>query len=185
MRRGHILCVVAWAACLMLLAACTARQQHSGLPEDLIVQLPQAPASPSVTRGTTGSLSSSAEELQKKPTGVLVAIAVVGSEGELLLAPREVCLYPGGKWEITPLGALEASGLAFKLSPRYPEFVEEIAGQRNRGQAGWMYSVNGEIPMVSAARKRLKAGDRVIWWYSRNLGQVPPSWEGLLKKVKG
>ncbi|MDI6602793.1 MAG: DUF4430 domain-containing protein [Patescibacteria group bacterium] len=49
----------------------------------------------------------------------------------------------------------------------YPEmgvFVESINGLKN-GTAGkfWQYWVNGELPMIAADKKRVKAGDIIEW----------------------
>ncbi|MGB9868252.1 MAG: DUF4430 domain-containing protein [Bacillota bacterium] len=171
MRRTLVLLTLLWAVCLASLPPCALRQEPSGLA-----------ASPS--QGQAEAPTVMRQEVvfnqAQRSAGVLVQVAVVGIDGELLVAPREVRLDPAGKWGTTALGALDASGATFKLSQRYPDFVEEIGGQRNRGQAGWMYSVNGEIPMVSAGRKQLKAGDKLIWWYSKSPGQAPPSWDQLL-----
>jgi hypothetical protein len=113
---------------------------------------------------------------------VVVGVAVVGKDGELLFGPAEVKISPENPWGATALGALEATGLPYALSPRFPDLVEAIAGQRNQGLSGWMYQVNGEVPMVAASRKPVKPGDRVIWWYSQDLSQPPPRWEELADK---
>ncbi|MCR4419954.1 MAG: DUF4430 domain-containing protein [Clostridia bacterium] len=107
------------------------------------------------------------------------AVAVVGGQGELLFGPAEVKIDPDNPWGATALGALEATGLPYQMSARFPELVETIAGQSNRGASGWMYQVNGEVPMLSAARHPVRHGDRIIWWYSRDLAQPPPAWEAL------
>lgn len=111
----------------------------------------------------------------------VVGIAVIGRDGELLYGPAEVKVAKENTWGITALGALDATGLPYTISTRYTDFVDSIAGQRNRGQAGWMYSVNGEIPAVAAAKKPVKQGDKVVWWYSKSIDQTPPSWEQLVK----
>lgn len=115
-------------------------------------------------------------------SGTVVGIAVVGSSGELLYGPAEVRIGKESSWGVTALGALDATGLPYTLSPRYADLVDSIAGQRNRGQSGWMYNVNGEIPAVAAAKKPLKQGDKVIWWYSKSIDQAPPSWDDLEKQ---
>lgn len=116
------------------------------------------------------------------PGGVVVAVAVVGKDGELLFGPGEVRIAPENPWGVTALGALEATGLPYALSARFPDLVEAIAGQPNRGASGWMYQVNGEAPMVAAGKAPLRPGDRVIWWYSRDLGQPPPTWEDVQRR---
>lgn len=117
--------------------------------------------------------------------GNAVSIAVVGKDGELLHPPGYVTLTPRNTWGVTALGALEASGLPYTLSSRWFGFVEAVAGQRNQGQAGWMYMVNGEIPLVAAGEKQVKTGDKVLWWYSKSLGAPPPNWDDLLKQAAG
>lgn len=109
----------------------------------------------------------------------LVDVAVVGDGGGLLFGPAKVTLSKDKYAQSdTPLGALDATGLNYKISAFYC-FVEEVAGLRNKGQSGWMYKVNGEIPMVAADEKKLKNGDRVIWWYSKGVGTPAPEWEDL------
>ncbi len=85
---------------------------------------------------------------------------------------------------ITALGALEATGVSYEVSKRWPDFVETIAGQRNKGQAGWLYKVNEEVPLVAAGKKQLAAGDRVIWWYSRSINNPAPVWEQFVKSTE-
>lgn len=113
---------------------------------------------------------------------VVVGVAVVGKDGELLFGPAEVEIAKESTWGATALGALEATGLPYTMSARFPDLVEAIAGQRNRGLSGWMYKVNEEVPMVAAAKKRVQQGDRVIWWYSQDMNQAPPRWEELVKR---
>ena len=115
---------------------------------------------------------------------VEVNIVVVGSDGEVLFGPSSVKLKEKEGWGVTPLGALEATGVSYEVSKRWPDFVENIAGQRNKGQAGWLYKVNEEVPLVSAGKKELAAGDRVIWWYSRSISNPAPLWEEFVKATE-
>ena len=46
-------------------------------------------------------------------------------------------------------------------------FVNRIAGERNRGQDGWVYKVDDRAPGRGAADVRLRAGDRVAWIYCK------------------
>jgi len=119
-------------------------------------------------------------ETDKKEVGCVVDVAVVGMGGELLFGPAEVALK--NAWSDTPLGALDATGVSYKTSAGFGGFVEEVAGQRNKGQSGWMYKVNDEIPMVAADEKKLENGDQVIWWYSKGIGTPEPDWEEIGKK---
>jgi len=112
---------------------------------------------------------------------VTVNVAVVGKDGELLFGPAAVQLKEKGRWGATALGALDATGLPYNISAGFAGFVEAVAGQRNKGQAGWMYKVNEEIPMVAADKKPVASGDKVIWWYSKSMDTPPPTWEGLVR----
>ena len=143
-----------------------------------------AAAHPSETTaaGAAGEGTAGPAPVPTSAHGPVVGVAVVGREGELLFGPAEVSLASDNPWGATALGALEATGLPYELSSRFPELVEAVAGQRNQGASGWMYQVNGEVPMVAAGRKTVAPGDRIIWWYSRDLGQAPPTWEELIAK---
>lgn len=113
--------------------------------------------------------------------GCPVWIAVVGKNGEQLYKAGQVFIKKDNKWGITALGALEASGISYVTSPAWPDFVYSISGQANSGVSGWMYSVNGDVPMHMADRHPVKAGDRVIWWYSNSMEQPQPHWDDLIK----
>ena len=106
---------------------------------------------------------------------VKVNIAVVGKNGQLLFGPGSVEIAPGA----TALDALAATGLDYATSKRYPDLVETIAGFSNKGQAGWLYQVNGEVPLVAASKKEVAANDRVLWWYSNSITDPVPGWEQL------
>ncbi|PRR72841.1 S-layer homology domain-containing protein [Moorella stamsii] len=107
-----------------------------------------------------------------------VDIAVVGMNGELLYGPGSVMVSKNGRWGLTALGALDATGLPYVDDNG---FVKSIAGQANSGMNGWMYKVNGSVPMVSASQKTIQDGDQVIWWYSTDWSSPGPVWESLLK----
>lgn len=132
----------------------------------------QEPPTPQRQAGVAG---------QAAEGSVTVGVAVVGKNREILYGPAEIELTAKNPWGFTALGALEATGLPYALSTRFPGLVENIAGQTNKGTSGWMYKVNEEVPMVPAGQKMLKPGDKVIWWYSSNIGSPAPRWEELGK----
>ncbi|WP_027718446.1 DUF4430 domain-containing protein [Desulfovirgula thermocuniculi] len=113
--------------------------------------------------------------------GIPVWVAVVGKNGELLFPPSQVRVRRESRWGLTALGALEATGLPYTTKPTWPDFVESIAGQANYQMSGWMYAVNGEVPMHMASKHPVKAGDRVIWWYSTSMDKPVPRWEDLAR----
>ncbi|MDQ0286884.1 Tfp pilus assembly protein PilV [Desulfofundulus luciae] len=118
----------------------------------------------------------------EREAGCRVWVAVVGKNDEFLFRPAQVTVKPDNRWGITALGALEATGLPYAMKPAWPDFVDSIGGQACSGMAGWMYSVNGEVPMHMASKHPVKTGDKVIWWYSRSMDQPPPRWEDLVGK---
>ncbi|MDN5344643.1 MAG: hypothetical protein PWQ18_754 [Clostridia bacterium] len=113
------------------------------------------------------------------PEGCRVGIAVVGLKGQILFGPAAVTVNKNNKWGLTALGALDATGLKYSMSPVYGNFVQSIAGQANKGMCGWMYKVNNETPMVAAGEKKISPGDKIIWWYSESMNNPGPTWEGL------
>ncbi len=114
-----------------------------------------------------------------------VGIAVVGKDGELLYGPGSVTVSGTGKWGQTALGALDATGLDYTMSPAYPDFIDSIAGQANAGVNGWMYKVNGVVPMVAAKDKQVNSGDKIIWWYSTDMNSPGPDWDDLTRSASG
>lgn len=133
----------------------------------------------STTENASSKESGDAENEERQ--GFTVGVAVLGKEGEILFGPAEVVIREDGIWGFTALGALDATGLDYEMSPRFPDLVVAVAGQRNKGQSGWMYKVNDEVPLVAASKRKLQEGDRVIWWYSTRISNPPPEWDSLKK----
>ena len=80
----------------------------------------------------------------------------------------------------TPLGVLAATSLAIRLrdygscgsrpADAASLFVTRIAGDRNRGQDGWVYKVGRKVSSAGAgdrSGRRLRAGDRLLWFFCR------------------
>lgn len=148
---------------------------------------PQANASVAVgdekqqTSGPTQAVEPAASPVpnSSKAQGCQVGVAIVGVDGKLLYAPANVTIDSQNKWGTTALGALAATGLPYTMKPMWPDFVDSIDGQACQGVAGWMFMVNGEVPMHLADKHPLKAGDQVIWWYSESMAQELPEWDKL------
>lgn len=115
-------------------------------------------------------------------SGCRVEIAVVGENGGFLFRPGQVIVKKDNKWGITALGSLDAADVPYTTMPTWPGFVDSIGGQANSAMAGWMYTVNGEVPMHMADKHPVKTGDKVIWWYSKSMDQPCPRWEDLVQK---
>ncbi|MGB9660896.1 MAG: S-layer homology domain-containing protein [Moorellaceae bacterium] len=112
-----------------------------------------------------------------------VQIAVVGKSGELLYGPGSVTVLASNRWGLTVLGALDATGLSYTMSSKWPDLVESIAGQANSGMSGWMYQVNGSVGSVAAGQYPIGEGDKIIWWYSKDLSTPAPDWEELEQRL--
>lgn len=144
----------------------------------LIVLEPEAesPSEPAAPPGGGGGGGST--PVQKDV--IVVNIAVVGRNGELLYGPGEVEVKKSSTYGFSVLEALLATGLDVGFDGS-TGFVGSIAGQANSGLNGWMYKVNEEVPMVSAKDKRLSGGEKIIWWYSTDINSRGPSWSDLQK----
>ncbi len=110
---------------------------------------------------------------------VIANIAVVGKDGSLLFGPSTVSISPKDRFGLTAMGALNRTGLGWSLSEHFAGFIIEIGGERNQGMAGWMYSLNGRVPGISASEQAVSDGDRVIFWYSEDALAGSPGWEDL------
>ncbi|ABO51185.1 hypothetical protein Dred_2679 [Desulforamulus reducens MI-1] len=111
---------------------------------------------------------------------LLIGIAVVGQQGEVLFGPQDLEINQDNPWGMTAMGVLHATGLRYGMQTS--SFVSSIAGQHNKGMNGWMYKVNGQVPMVAATEQKVEPGDRVIWWYSTDINSNGPQWEELVQK---
>ncbi|MDN5331084.1 MAG: hypothetical protein PWP45_309 [Tepidanaerobacteraceae bacterium] len=110
-----------------------------------------------------------------------VYVAVVGKDGELLFGPSSVTVRANGKWGLTALGALDATGLDYVDDNG---FVKNIEGQSNSGMNGWMYKVNGKVPSILASKFTIDDGDEIIWWYSTDINSTGPEWDELVNDEK-
>ncbi len=152
----------------------TADTKPTGQEEgQAVTGLSPVPAPP-LSSNTDGSASTGKE--------VTVKVAVLGKNEELLYGPASVKITKKDVEGVTALDALDATGLPYYMSAKWPDFVESVAGQSNKGQSGWMFKVNEEIPLVASADKPVTNGDKVIWWYSRSMDIPPPEWDDLLKR---
>ncbi|HHW73789.1 MAG TPA: DUF4430 domain-containing protein [Firmicutes bacterium] len=111
---------------------------------------------------------------EEPPLTIPVNLAIVGSGGEIVFKGDRVAV--GGRG--TVIDTLDAAGIAYETSHQ-GKFVTSIGGMQNKGMSGWMYQLNDEQIMKSAADVVVKEGDCVIWWYSENVGADPPRWRDL------
>lgn len=143
---------------------------------------------------------SQVKEIEEAELKVNTAIIVLDKEGKITktIEPNEVIInnkkHSGA---FTALGSLQAT--TDNIEMNYG-FVESIEGIRNTDKAGWIYSVNGEIPYIAASYKKLEANDKVIWiympdeafepredrpWENRVKDEFKLQWEDILDKNSG
>ena len=109
---------------------------------------------------------------------IKVQIAVVGADGQILFGPGSVRVSRDGLWGNTVLGALDATGLSYSADSD-TGFVSEIEDQANRGMNGWMYKVNELVASIPGNEQQIRAGDRIVWWYSQDINSTGPAWKDL------
>ena len=121
---------------------------HEGLPE------------PDPTPAPSGSGSSAAE-----PSTVTVSVGVSSSAvGDPVSGGTTVTFSSGA----TAYDALMACGLSVNAESGSGVYVTAIGGlaqKEHGGKSGWMYSVNGQVPMTACDNYVLHDGDDVQWFY--------------------
>lgn len=86
-------------------------------------------------------------------------------EGGILFPETELLLYEGESVMDILLRATEACGLRIEVGGGYVEGIAGLYEFACGNESGWMYTVNGELPGVSAEDCIPKNGDTVVWVY--------------------
>ncbi len=94
----------------------------------------------------------------------IVSVKVTGKSGNTLFPNTTVFLSANDTHGVTPVGALDKTGLSYNYDSI--DYIHTIAGQGPEGMNGWMYKVNEVIPGISAIQYKLNANDQVLWYYS-------------------
>lgn len=122
-----------------------------------------APAS-----GSAASDSSSQPSTDAPPAQNVVNVSVSvdsAAAGGGVSASGSFSFAPGA----TPYDALCTLGLSVNArSTGYGTYVAAIGGlaeKEHGSQSGWMYSVNGNMPMTACSNYVLSDGDSVVWYY--------------------
>ncbi|NLC40440.1 MAG: DUF4430 domain-containing protein [Clostridiaceae bacterium] len=94
----------------------------------------------------------------------------------VMLAGKEITVDPGS----SVFDVLKASGLTINASNSflgaYVSSVQGISeGAAGAGKGGWIYSINGVFPNLSASNVTVKNGDIVFFHYTVTPGDVPGS----------
>lgn len=115
--------------------------------------------------------ASSTESVEKK-----VTISIdKGKKDGIVLKPTEVHLQSND----TVLDVLKRVTRSNKIqmeyrgtgSGAYVEGIDNLYEFDEGAKSGWMYRVNGDFPNKGAGSYTLKAGDRIEWVYTKDLGK--------------
>ncbi|WP_046721901.1 DUF4430 domain-containing protein [Heyndrickxia coagulans] len=129
------------------------------------------------TKTTTGASSSDSGDSRasdntrasSKAKAETVSLTVKGYKGPVFSGKYS---YKSGDTAFSVLKTAAASeGVSLDYSGSgATAYVKGIDGQYEGdqgGMSGWKYKVNGKEPNVSAGTYKLKAGDQVVWFYSK------------------
>jgi len=90
----------------------------------------------------------------------------VGGQADGILYQGEISL--DGTTSV--MDALLASGISFVDAGGYVSEISGIGAGATGGMSGWLYTINGEVPTVSAAETILAEGDELLFVYSNDGG---------------
>jgi putative cell wall-binding protein len=98
-----------------------------------------------------------------------IKLSVYGKNKEVILAPTTVTVESGA----TPYSVLvdQLGEANVTVDDFYVSGIEGLNAGDDGSLSGWMYSVNGDYPQVSALTKKLSDGDVVVWRYTTNMGK--------------
>lgn len=164
LQRLFALLVVA-ALCCVPLAGCANNSDSADNKADTpsATQTDQAGQDASAT--TAENQAKTAEEAaltaEEDATEITVSVEVTGSfEGTTVDSKGEYTVAAGS----SALDALQATDLDVTVEDsQYGAYVTSVDGLTAEGSNGWLYSVNGESPTVSAGDYTLADGDTVVW----------------------
>ena len=122
------------------------------------------------------STSSKGGKTEKKPSGstdagtdashIRVYIVIDSSAAESHGYPAQMA---SGTFKLekdaTVFDALIATDVSYRGSSTYVSAIGGLAEKQIGSGSGWMYSVNGEVPMKSCGKYHLSNGDKVRWYY--------------------
>ncbi len=104
------------------------------------------------------------------PSAQYVYLSVYGPDS-VLLSGKQIS-YVNGMSAYTILKNYSGLSVASSWSNSYGGYyVSSVSGYSELdygSMSGWMYSVNGTVPNVSASSYTLSAGDNVLWFYTKN-----------------
>ena len=125
-----------------------------------------APASSSTSSDSSGPFNPSNPSPSPAPASIAVSVVVDSSAATSLGFPATMASatlkLPEGA---TAYDALAATGLSLEGSSSYVSAVNGLAEKMMSGTSGWIYAVNGTMPMTAASNYILHEGDAVRWVY--------------------
>lgn len=131
----------------------------------------QAPSPQGTSAGTEGT-STSAPKVSEKDV-VSFSLKVDATQADKgMLYDKDVTAEEG----TTVYDALVDTGLDLAVDSSsgsvYVDGIGGVIGSQTSSTAGWLYTVNGEVPMVGADSQKIEEGDQVVWTFYPDFTQA-------------
>lgn len=127
---------------------------------------PQASSSAAVASGAISSESSASEASHIDVTVVIDPSAAGDAyDPSAFESVKEANVYSVEEGS-TAYDALVATGATLEGEPSYVTSINGLGENAAGASSGWMYEVDGEMPMVAANEYVLEGGETVRWYYS-------------------
>lgn len=125
-------------------------------------------ASTSTNSGGNSSANSGASTKQT-PSTVTFSIQITGSGYGNVSGSGTYTLNYGATVYDALMACANANGISVNAGNTvYGIYVSAIGGlaeKEHGAQSGWMYSVNGNVPMIACSGYTLNGGESIIWYY--------------------
>lgn len=115
-----------------------------------------------VAKASSGGSSSKQEEV------LSVSLQVLDDEKASVLSLAEVEIKDGDRVLDILKKALKAQGLTYSISSDYVKGINGLFEKDNGPNSGWLYTVNGTKPYVSAASYKLSGGEKIVFYYTND-----------------
>lgn len=157
--------LIAAALCCVPLASCADNSQSTDTKADAPETTQSADASKGSEATTSKDTSEKAEETavgtNSDVAEITISVEVTGSFEDTTVESKGDYTVAAGT---SALEALQATDLTVTTEDsQYGAYVTSVDGLTAEGSNGWLYSVNGESPAVSAGDYELADGDTVVW----------------------
>jgi|GEM_PF-5233542 len=113
-----------------------------------------------VKKASSGSGGSTTEEA---PT---VSLKVLDNQNDSILFLTEIEITTGDSVLDVLQKALKAEGITYSIKNGYVKGINGLYEKDNGPNSGWLYTVNGDSPSVSADTYELDGGEKIVFYYT-------------------